>query len=185
MIAHLQNEEKKLNRLKDSNREDTKRGIFGTILTSVFSVNGEISRDIDELNQNQQDLIQASNHQAKFIMKALAQFNDTEDRINKKLEHFQSSISKGKGEIKKMQSWYRNIDKNKLSIYLLSIYQIAKDYFEEIIKQYKNSMNAHVNPQSVYEFIPPAHIDRSRSIQKTSEYKNPTASNHKDRIDAH
>lgn len=72
-----------------------KRGVLGKLLTSIFGVNDEVYHDIDTLDKKQQELIKASNHQTKFMLKALATFNDTKNRINRRLEKFHNKLNEG------------------------------------------------------------------------------------------
>ncbi|KAL1488863.1 hypothetical protein ABEB36_014658 [Hypothenemus hampei] len=144
-----------------------KRGVLGKILTAVFGVNDEVYQDINNLRENQKELIQASKHQTKFMIQALSRFNETDQRIENKLNHFKEKLEKGL-EITKlmenwyskgMENWYRQVDENRLALHLVSTHQVANTYIDELLNLYKNLLNLHFNKGHLFEIISPAQIE--------------------------
>lgn len=135
-----------------------KRGLLGDFLTSIFGVNDEVYKDIETLDKNQHDLIKASNHQTKIMLSTLSTFNETEERINKQLLHFNKKLNDGIQAINEMQKWYKVVDDNKLSIHILSSYQIASNCISEIVAYYNKLLNIQHHHGSMYDFLSPAQV---------------------------
>ena len=137
LVQHLREKEQQLKWINKGIQgiitKRNKRGILGKILTSLFGVNDEVYRNIEELDHNQRELIRASNHQTKFMLQALATFNDTETRIDNNLMRFRQKLNEGLEAINEMHRWYNTIDENKISIHILSMYQVVSNYIDEIM----------------------------------------------------
>lgn len=56
------------NILRGIRHDRQKRSLLGQLLTSVFVVNDEVYKGIDELEKNQQVVIKSSNHQTKRLI---------------------------------------------------------------------------------------------------------------------
>lgn len=150
---------KGLNKAVNELNTKTKRGLFGNLLTSIFGVNDEVYQDIHTLEKNQQELIRASSHQTKFMSQALSTFNTTEARIYQQLNHFREKLNNGMSAIRQMQHWYSTVDRNRFNIHVLSAYQVASSYMDEVIDYYESLMEIHYNKGNLYKFLTPAHID--------------------------
>jgi hypothetical protein len=160
-MKHLTEKGQEVNKIKDSMKASSnrrKRGLLGKLLTSVFGVNDEVYRDIDSLQENQNDLIQSSNHQTKFMISALATFNETEKRITTHLERFKTKLNQGIKAIEDMQKWYSTININKLNIHLLSSYQLALNFIEELNQHYAKLFQVLFNHGTLYDLLPPAQV---------------------------
>lgn len=136
----------------------TKRGVLGKLLTAVFGVNDEVYRDIDSLDKNQNQLIQASNHQAKLMVAAMSTINETEARISEKLENFRTKFNQGLQAINDMQVWYKAIDINKLNIHILTTYQLAINYLEELSQKYSKLLDASFKRGHLFQFLTPSQV---------------------------
>ncbi|KAL1487858.1 hypothetical protein ABEB36_015508 [Hypothenemus hampei] len=130
-------------------RTRQRREILGTLLTSVFGVNDEIYTDIENLDRNQQELLKTSNHQTRFMMQALSTFNDTEDRIHNKLAQFE----------KKIKTSQIALDQMRGCIHILSLYQTADNYLDELYEYYKNLEDVFNKRGDIYKIIAPAQIE--------------------------
>jgi len=135
-----------------------KRGLVGKLLTSVFGVNEEVYEDIDALTNNQETLMKASKQQTKFMISALSTFNATEQRIDNQLRRFQTNLNKGLETIKSMNKWFSSIDTNKLNIHILSVYQVATNYVEELRNYYEIIINIQFKRGTIYDVVSPAYF---------------------------
>lgn len=155
----------------DVTRSRKRRGLLGKLMTSIFGVNDEVYTDINNLEKNQQQLIHASSHQTKFMLQALSQFNDTENRIYSKLKQFQEKVIRSQAAITEMkQSWFQAVDENRLSIHLLSSYQVGNNYLDEVYDYYKSLSDILYNTGNIYSMLTPGQI---REIIQTAERKMP------------
>lgn len=74
MINYLNKKEKRCNESRKDkiklHQENKNVGYYYIciLITSIFRVNDNVFSDIDALDQNQQELIQASQHQTKFYV---------------------------------------------------------------------------------------------------------------------
>lgn len=135
-----------------------KRGLFGQFLTSVFGVNDEVYRDIDDLSSNQKELIKAANHQTKVMVSTVSTMNDTEVKINNQLERFRRKLNEGLTAVNGMSKWYNRIDTNKLNIHILSSYQLAANLIADEISTYSKLTNIEYGKGSLYDIISPAKV---------------------------
>ncbi|KAK9872587.1 hypothetical protein WA026_018719 [Henosepilachna vigintioctopunctata] len=100
-----------------------KEGAAGEILTEVFGVNDEVYQDIDGLQKNQQEIIQASNHQARFMVKMVSHINETEQKIATRLRNFTQKLNQGLEAVQEMQKWYKAANSNTISMNILHVQQ--------------------------------------------------------------
>lgn len=164
LLQHLQEQESEMKWIQEGingYNVRSKRGLFGKVLTSVFGVNDDVYRELDDLQLNQKELIQASNHQAKFMISALSTFNDTEIRINNQLERFRVKLNRGMAIINEMEKWYKAIDTNQMYIHLLSSYQMASNYIAEQCSHYNKILNVNLNRGRLYDLITLAHLHKA------------------------
>lgn len=163
LVHHLSEQQKQLQwTIRSMNgviKSRQKRGVLGNLLTALFGVNDEVYKDINTLDTQQQELIKASSHQTKFMLSALSEFNDTEVRIENKLNNFNKKLNQGIEAINQMHSWYRVADTNKLNIQVMSAYQLATNYNEELQQLYSKLLDVHFNRGHLYEFISPARVE--------------------------
>lgn len=144
-----------------------KRGLLGKFLTTVFGVNDEVYRDIDKLDKNQHQLIETSKHQSKLMLSTMTNVKEMEDRINTKLENFRTKFNQGLQAINKMKAWYRTTDSNQINIYVLTTYQIATNYLEELSQKYDKLLDASFKRGHLFEFISPSKL--IEILQKVSK----------------
>lgn len=149
-----------------------RRGIFGQFLTSVFGVNDEAYRDIDSLQENQDELIRASKHQTKLMISAMSTVNDTEIKIENQLRKFQEKLNKGLSAINDMQTWYKSADINALNIHIISSYQLASNYIADVIGYYSKVFEIVYEKASIYKLLSPFHVT---SIIKKANQKLPSS----------
>ncbi|EFA12583.2 hypothetical protein TcasGA2_TC001822 [Tribolium castaneum] len=133
-----------------------KGGLLGPLLTSVFGVNDEVYQDIENLENNQQDLRRSASHQTKFMISSLASFNETEQRINKRLEQFRIKLNEGLAAVNDMKRWWSAADHNTLNIQILNSYETAKNFVEDT-RDYYSKLLTHVNKliAEAHRKIPP------------------------------
>jgi len=144
-----------------------RRGILGDFMTSVFGVNEEVYRDIDNLRDNQQQLIDTTNHQAKIMVSTLASINRTEQKINKKLEKFREKVNKGIELINGMHSIFKTVDENHIKLQIISNFELANNYLNEIYIKYRKIMDACDQQMRRNEFIsPPELIDAIDKVER-------------------
>lgn len=72
-------------RYKAQTTQRIKRGLLGTILTSVFGVNDEVYQSIDELTENQAKIIDRIHTQQDIMLSTLYFLNETQQRVNDQL----------------------------------------------------------------------------------------------------
>ncbi|XP_047996213.1 uncharacterized protein LOC125234071 [Leguminivora glycinivorella] len=130
-----------------------KRGLFGQMLTSIFGVNDEVYKDIDTLQGNQNKLIEAANHQTKFMISTIATVNQTEERIVKKLETFQTKLNQAIQYMNNVNKWYKRIDINRVNINILHMYQLAAHYIDEVIEHYARLQEAYLHQGTIYDVL--------------------------------
>lgn len=162
LTQHLLEQQTKLKWLEQGLESDTipraKRGLLGQALTSIFGVNDEVYRDLDELSFNQKELIKAAQHQTKVMVSTLFSINETETRINNQLQRFTTKLNKGIEMINKMNAWYRRIDTNRLNIHILSSYQLAINIITDETTEYSKLSNIHYGKGTLYDVLSPAQV---------------------------
>ncbi|KAL3280792.1 hypothetical protein HHI36_004024 [Cryptolaemus montrouzieri] len=121
-------------------------------------VNDEVYRYINALNENQERLIETTNRQSELMVSGMAAMEETERRINQKLESFPSKVNQGIKAIGEMAEWYRISDTNQAHIDLLMSFQLAKYYLEEVAAKYKKLANVCDHEIYITEFLAPAEI---------------------------
>lgn len=172
---HLNEEKTKFETTKEylteikKNRK--KRGFLGQLLTSVFGVNDEVYRDIDTLNNNQQKLIDAANHQTKIMISTIAGVNQTEEQIQKKLEKFQAKLNEAISFMNNHNVWYKSIDKNHIKIQVMQTYELANNFINEIMDYYKGLLEIYLQKATIYSILTPKHIS---NIIKMANQKLPS-----------
>lgn len=159
---HLLEEASKFERTKEYlttvNQIRKKRGIWGELLTAVFGVNDEVYRDIDTLNLNQKKLIEAANHQTKFMISTISQVNKTEERIKQKLIGFQTKLNQVIGYIESNNHWFSDVDHNSVNIRIMQTYQLAYNYMEEIMDHYNGLLEIYLTKATVYSVLTPKNV---------------------------
>lgn len=144
--------------LTEINRTRKKRGLLGNLLTSIFGVNDEAYRDIEALQKNQDQLIDAANHQTKFMISAVAQLNNTEAKVNKKLQTFQKQLNDVIKYLSSKDNWYSKVDRNGLNIQVMQTYELASNYIKEITDQYDGLQEIYSSKASVYTILTPSNV---------------------------
>ncbi|XP_031342802.1 uncharacterized protein LOC116170471 [Photinus pyralis] len=131
LVQHIEDQENQLRWVQEGinyiSQTRKKRGILGNILTAIFGVNDEVYKDIDALNKNQQELMRNSERQSKIMLSTISKFKETENRIEKQLERFNTKLNEAIKAINQMQKWYKTIDENRLNIHILSTYQTSSE----------------------------------------------------------
>lgn len=162
LYHHLLEEESKFERTKEYLTEAyqtrKKRGILGQLLTSVFGVNDEAYRDIESLNSNQRKLIEAANHQTKFMISTISQVNKTEERIKQKLIGFQTKLNQVISSMDDYNHWYKAIDHNNVNIRIMQTYQLAYNFMEEIMDCYNGVLDIYLTKATVYSVLTPKNV---------------------------
>ncbi|XP_048479811.1 uncharacterized protein LOC119691784 [Plutella xylostella] len=159
---HIVQEESKFHKiiqyLTEIEHTRRKRGLLGRFLTSVFGVNDEVYKDIDTLQDNQKQLIEASNHQTKFMISTIVAVNQTEERIQNKLQRFQNKLNQAIEFINNNNVWYKTIDENHIKIQVMQTYQLATNYISEIMDSYSGLLEIYLDNASVYNILTPKSI---------------------------
>ena len=148
-----------------------KRGVLGQLLTSVFGVNDEVYRDIDTLNNNQQKLIDAANHQTKIMISTITTVNQTEEQIKKKLDKFQAKLNEAISFMNQNNVWYKKIDNNHVKIQVMQAYELANNFINEIMDYYTGLLEIYLQKANVYSILTPTHVS---NIIKTANQKLPS-----------
>lgn len=114
-----------------------RRGILGTVLTSVFGVNDEVYQDIDRLSENQNNLRNMVNHHGTIMLKVSRALNSTNERISKQLDQFNQKLEDCTIRIKDLGRWDSEIDHSKVQIYFMTALQHAVMYLDEVRRKYE------------------------------------------------
>ncbi|KAL3280673.1 hypothetical protein HHI36_003910 [Cryptolaemus montrouzieri] len=141
--------------LNDIAKSRRKKGPLGEFLTSVLGVNDEVYRVIDALNENHERLIETTNRQSKLMVSGMAAMEEIEKRMNQKLESFQSKVNQHIKAIGEMAEWYRISDINQAHIF-----QLAKNYSEEVAAEYRKLAYVCYHKSQITEFLAPAEITK-------------------------
>ncbi|CAH0555145.1 unnamed protein product [Brassicogethes aeneus] len=144
----------------DETHKRRKRGILGKLLTSVFGVNDEVYEDIDSIQKNQDELLKAEHHQTKFMLSALTSFNETEARIQNKLELFRRKLNQALSAMNDMKGWFKTIDTNKLNIHILTSYEVANGFITEVLDHYSKLLAVRFRRGNLHELISPIRVNR-------------------------
>ncbi|KAI5639709.1 baculovirus F protein domain-containing protein [Phthorimaea operculella] len=159
---HLLEEKAKFERTKEYlteiNQTRRKRGLLGQFLTSIFGVNDEVYRDIDTLNQNQQNLINTANQQTKLMISTISQVNNTEEKIKEKLERYQTKLNTIIEYIDKYNHWYTTVDNNHVNIQIMQTYQLANNFIQEISEHYSGLLDIFLSRATVYSILTPKNV---------------------------
>uniref|UniRef100_A0A6P7GSF1 Uncharacterized protein LOC114346165 n=1 Tax=Diabrotica virgifera virgifera TaxID=50390 RepID=A0A6P7GSF1_DIAVI len=156
-------------------KKGSKRGLLGTVLTSVFGVNDEVYRDIDSLDENQKDLIKNSKHQTKLMLQTIASINSTEERINGHLNRFREALINGTREMSKGLSdvSYRadTLEKEYIRLKVEATYNRAMEYAKEYTNTYEKILNLHYNHGHFIDIIKPGQMECYKIPSTRSRYK--------------
>ena len=164
---HLESETRKLEwiflddhlQIQPSTRK--RRGLLGTVLTSIFGVNDEVYRDIDVLTDNQKKLIQDGNKQSNIMLKTLQNFNETEGKIEEQMKHFHEQVDKAIKDVKNSAAGSS----------LWMSYQLALNTVHETLEHYGKIRAVAANRASFFDVVAPWEI--SAAINKTAEHLSP------------
>ncbi|KAL3268568.1 hypothetical protein HHI36_007676 [Cryptolaemus montrouzieri] len=88
----------------------------------------------------------------------MAAMEETEKRINQKLESFRSKANQGIKEIGLMAKWYKISDTNQAHIDLLISFQLAKNCLEKVAAKYRKLANVCYHKSHITEFLASAEI---------------------------
>lgn len=161
-LHHLRGQYKELqwtlSSFKQSVNVRQRRGILGKFLTTIFGVNDEVYQDIDSLQENQKELVKLANHQTKLTISTITTLNETEQRINQKLNNLTESFNHGVEILSRMQSWYAKIDENKLNIFMLQSFTLAKSYIEEVTSKWTRILGVMLKHRHIYELLPSSQV---------------------------
>ncbi|KAL3277316.1 hypothetical protein HHI36_012667 [Cryptolaemus montrouzieri] len=146
--------------LNDIAKSRRNRGLLGEFLTSVFGVNYVVYRAIDALKENQERLIEITNRQSKLMVSGKAAIEETEKRINRKLESFHSKINHCVKAIGEMAKWFKISDTNQDHIDVLISFQLAKNYLEENAAKYRKIASVCYHKSHITDFLAPAEISK-------------------------
>lgn len=160
LIKHVKDEQRNLlvifNRLQvrnETTHSRPKRGLVGTILTSLFGVNDEVYHDIEALDKNQKALIRTTKANTKIMISTVAAVNSTEIRIANKMDIFNGKLNEGMRAINQMQGWHDVSEGNRMSLYLLNSFLTATSYLKEVEAKYTILLNAYLKRSHLYEFL--------------------------------
>ena len=143
-----------------------RRGLLGKLLQSIFGVNEEVYMDINDLQANQWALKEASNHQATIMLSTLTTLNETTKKIEDKLNSFRLKFNTALRVISDIETWYATSDHNRLHLHILTSYQMAYNYFEDVLLKYHRILEIGLNKGGIQELITPLHLTKLLSNAK-------------------
>uniref|UniRef100_A0A1A9W982 Envelope fusion protein n=1 Tax=Glossina brevipalpis TaxID=37001 RepID=A0A1A9W982_9MUSC len=103
-----------------------RRGILGTVLTSIFGVNDEVYRDIDKLDSNQRKLIKLNQKHGKILLDTMQSMKAANEKISLQMSSFDDQFIK----------LYTIFDGNTVSTQFMNAYQLALNLVNLVDKKY-------------------------------------------------
>jgi hypothetical protein len=141
-----------------------RRGILGTILTSVFGVNDEAYSNIEALDNNQKELIKGSQHQAKIMLETITSINHTENRINEQMNKFNKALITGLQEISKglneVEDKAQKLETEYSTLRIQTIALQVMDFINEYTQFYEGILNLHYNHGHFIDIVKPGEITK-------------------------
>ncbi|CAH1104288.1 unnamed protein product [Psylliodes chrysocephalus] len=92
------------------------------------------------------------------MISTLYHINETEVRIQNQLERFREKVNQGLDFINEMRQWFKTTDMNKLNINILSSYQVATNFLDELIEYHARLLHVQYNEGTLYNLSLPAHV---------------------------
>ncbi|XP_050497562.1 uncharacterized protein LOC126878736 [Diabrotica virgifera virgifera] len=141
-----------------------KRGILGTILTSVFGVNDEAYSNIEALDKNQRELIKGLQYQAKIMLETITSINHTEMRVNDQLNKFHKALTTGLQEIARglneVEDKAQILETEYSRLRIQTIALQVTEFINEYIQFYEGILNLHYNHGHFIDIIKPGQITK-------------------------
>lgn len=144
----------------DQSNSRARRGLLGTMLTSVFGANDEVYRDIDKLTENQRHVIEHQGQQAHIMVSTLHTFGEREGRIKEQIEKFHAQLKNITQDIGK------NEQATQLYTRMLSVYQRALNCLNEINEQYGMVIHIGRKRASLFDLMRRSHVAEANAASR-------------------
>uniref|UniRef100_A0A1A9X079 Uncharacterized protein n=1 Tax=Glossina brevipalpis TaxID=37001 RepID=A0A1A9X079_9MUSC len=134
-----------------------RRGILGTVLTSIFGVNDEVYRDIDKLDSNQRELIKLNQKHGKILLDTMQSMKAANEKISLQMSSFDDQFIK----------LYTIFDGNTFSTQFMSAYQRALNLVNLVDKKYSALLDKKcLAPNLKVSHIPKNRIDMLHTAEE-------------------
>lgn len=168
MQNHLEKEINQLGTLKQYIQESElpyksnrgQRGLLGDALTAIFRVNDGVYHTLDQLDENQQRLIQRSQHVENVMITSLQVLNHTEERLFTHLKSFQRHV-----QLTVQQTGNRTTS-NFIQLHFIKLYEQARNYITELANTYTKLQYLEASNVLVLELVSPAQVAETISKSK-------------------
>lgn len=127
-----------------------KRGLFGQFLQSIFGVNDEVYKSLDNLEDAQAETLKKTTHQSTLLLSTM---KDLSSNTNHQITELRNKINEGFAVINEMQAWYMIIDKQKLNYHMIAVSYDTENIIDEISAKYDAILRAINQKGSILDFI--------------------------------